>query len=376
MSRSRWRFEALDSWFFRESRPHNTVGGTELSCLFPPPARTAAGAIRTLMGEHAGVDWSAYSSGDGTAHRLPGLDLIEEMGDAQGFGKLRLTGPYLLRAGERLYPLPQLVASDGSTLHRLRPGPRPVPCDLGLVRLPQAPEAKSRLRAVSGGWVTGDDLCRILEGGLPRRVYEEEELRREEPRLGIGRDIQLRTAEEALLYQTRHVRPTEGTSVAVEVDGVASALLPPRGLLRFGGEGRMASVEVDGGGADPPRPQAVPTDASGLFLTLLTPADLDGTWLPPGFSESSDDAGTTTWRGSLVGVELTLVACVAERPIREGGWDLASGNPRAVRSLVPAGATWFFRVAGRVAEAAERLHGLRVGSDTEIGRGEVAAGYW
>ena len=30
-----WRFEALDTWFFRESRPHGSVGAAELASLFP-----------------------------------------------------------------------------------------------------------------------------------------------------------------------------------------------------------------------------------------------------------------------------------------------------------------------------------------------------
>ena len=41
---------AYDTWFFREFRPHDAVGASELSSLFPPPIRTLAGALRTLIG--------------------------------------------------------------------------------------------------------------------------------------------------------------------------------------------------------------------------------------------------------------------------------------------------------------------------------------
>ncbi|MEM7018048.1 MAG: hypothetical protein AAF512_12010, partial [Pseudomonadota bacterium] len=37
-----WCFAPIDSWFFRESRPHGSIGGSELDSLFPPPARTIA----------------------------------------------------------------------------------------------------------------------------------------------------------------------------------------------------------------------------------------------------------------------------------------------------------------------------------------------
>ncbi len=62
MSAKQWCFEPLDTWFFRESRPFGTVGGSELTSLFPPPARTVAGAIRTLIGENANINWNNYNT--------------------------------------------------------------------------------------------------------------------------------------------------------------------------------------------------------------------------------------------------------------------------------------------------------------------------
>ena len=55
-----WRFNAFDTWFFRESRPMDSIGGSELASLFPPPATTLAGAVRTAIGEHLRVDWSRF----------------------------------------------------------------------------------------------------------------------------------------------------------------------------------------------------------------------------------------------------------------------------------------------------------------------------
>ena len=33
-------FEPLDTWFFREARPHGSMGNSELGSQFPPPVRT------------------------------------------------------------------------------------------------------------------------------------------------------------------------------------------------------------------------------------------------------------------------------------------------------------------------------------------------
>ena len=45
------RFTPLDTWFFRESRPHGSIGSSELGSVFPPPVRTLLGALRTLIGD-------------------------------------------------------------------------------------------------------------------------------------------------------------------------------------------------------------------------------------------------------------------------------------------------------------------------------------
>ncbi|MEN9847352.1 MAG: hypothetical protein RL368_92, partial [Pseudomonadota bacterium] len=38
MTIQEWQFSAFDTWFFRESRPFDSVGGNDLSGVFPPPA--------------------------------------------------------------------------------------------------------------------------------------------------------------------------------------------------------------------------------------------------------------------------------------------------------------------------------------------------
>jgi CRISPR-associated protein Cmr3 len=57
-----WCFEALDTWFFKESRPLEAVGGAQLRSMFPPPARTLIGAVRTALGDAQGVHWPDYAA--------------------------------------------------------------------------------------------------------------------------------------------------------------------------------------------------------------------------------------------------------------------------------------------------------------------------
>ena len=57
----------------------------ELSSLFPSPARTVAGAIRTLIGEAQDVDWERFAQ----AGEYP--DLKQQIGVDHDLGLLKIT---------------------------------------------------------------------------------------------------------------------------------------------------------------------------------------------------------------------------------------------------------------------------------------------
>ncbi len=400
-----WRFEALDSWFFRESRPHGSMGDSELGSVYPPPPRTVAGAVRFLMGETIGIDWAAFGRGDGTRHRLGrGLDLRREIGLGDDLGRLRLGAGRLARlkagdAPEHLFPAPGcLVArrrpAGPPELYRLRIGDA-AECDLGRVRLPVVDQPGAR--PLKGVWLTRDGLSAALQGSIPEpeQLVESEVLFREEPRLGIGRENSRRTAKQGLLYQCRHIRPAENLVLEVSVTGADHRLLelartyqrgteqrPSAGssasrFVRFGGEGRLAAITIRDG--EPPLP-AAPSPGpgtQGLILCLLTAADLGDSWLPPGF-EPRDHAGITIWHGELSGIPLALHSAALGKPVREGGWDLARRSPRPVQSLMPAGSAWYCTVRNEtpLSTAITELHGIHIGEGTALGRGQLAVGLW
>ena len=196
-----WRFESLDSWFFREARPFSAATGGELSSVFPPPARTVAGAVRTLIGETQGVDWERFA--------LEGeyAELKRWIGAGDDLGDLRIAGPYPLWNQQRLYPAPlHLLAKDQQYVF-LKPG-QPVDCDLGKVRLSEKPkDSLPGAKPLENAWLEQTDLERVLNDQFPEKVYRSSELYDEEPRLGIARNNAQRTVADGLLYQTRHLRP-------------------------------------------------------------------------------------------------------------------------------------------------------------------------
>lgn len=371
------RFSQIDSWFFREARPYDTIGGIELSSVFPPAARTIGGAVRSLMGERAGLDWR-YPSRDTDVQ----ASVRARIGGAADFGSLRMRGPYLERGGERLFtvPLSLLRLKNGKSWRRLGIGPA-MRCDLGNVRLPILQVGDGGASAPSG-WLTSRGFDEFLCGEVPssESFLATRSLTTDDSRLGIARINSRRTVEEHMLYQTSHVRLSGDVDVVVEIDGLEPDDLPPGGAyVPFGGDGRLARLEIsDTPSAPSPRPAG---GESGLILVLVTHAALEHTNdgpvpLPSRFVPQTRTDGRNVWMGEINGVDLEIESAVIGKPVREGGWDIANRCPRPVRSLIPAGSAWYCRVSGDANEAARRLHGQQVGTETEIGRGEIAVGVW
>lgn len=399
-----WRMSALDTLFFRDARPHGATGAAVLGSLFPPSVRTVAGLVRFLIGTSLDADWHRFgATSDGEPYWLEGnggtrVDLLALIGRHDDYGALRFSGPFLaieIATGwKRLFPAPRTLLVDGEKRPSgvLQIG-APVDCDLGRLRLPRGAAGQ---RSAERLWLDAEGYSQVLDGSLPERYYRGDELYDEEPRLGIGRTLAQRTATPGLLYQTRHVRPrlrgrpTAGgepfarLAVEVGIDAGGRRLPTPVPLARLGGEGRLVEVEraEDAGRAgrtpEPPPPR---DDAMGLSLNLLTPADLDGRFMPPGFEPRTED-GVSTWHGTLRGVPLTIHSAAIGNAMREGGWDLAARKPRAVRSLMPAGSAWYAtatddhgrRLRGTALEAVVRtLHGTQL-TDDPLGCGQIAAG--
>lgn len=377
------RFSALDTWFFRESRPLEAIGGSELTSIFPPPPRTLMGALRTAIGDSLNANWRDFGSNP-QGYRLPDKRrLFDLIGDSMGCGPLSITGPWLVYRNERLYPVPLFLLerndANGKTHVRLRIGAAAhTSLDKDRVRLPLLPSGNVGAKTLESVWVTGGGLACVLAGGLPAAdtLYRAADLFIEEPRLGIARNNTRRVAEDGTLYQTRHLRPKADLAVEAVITLPEGIIFTDR-LLRLGGEGRLAHFALHPGCGLPPAPKAF-EKACGLILVLLTPARLgegrEG-WLPPGF-QSCEERGTRVWKGRIGKVPLTLHAAVLGKAQREGGWNLVGHKPRDVVSLIPAGSCYYVTAEGALNKAIEQLHGARIGEEQELGRGQIACALW
>ncbi len=262
-------FTPVDSWYFRESRPHGAAGGDRLESLFPPPVKTLTGAIRTRLGDSLNVDWQAFRRGEAMWRDI---SLNTLLGDNDSTGSLRFGPVQIMVGSDPLYPWPALLMekteagekSENYSYARLKPG-SVVHCDLGHVALPELdwPRQKKDGPDMSGGkiaekdYLKGPFLEQLLNGDTPGAEMAEKGVVRLkalfdlEPRLGIARNQATATVEEGMLYQTSHLRLHDAVSITLSLAGLPEAVadqlqrdIQHSPLIRLGAEGRMAAITM------------------------------------------------------------------------------------------------------------------------------------
>lgn len=369
-------FDAVDTLFFRESRPMESQG--ELRSVFPPPVRTLAGALRTLIGERSGVAWHEFNENH---------PLSEIIGFGDNLGPLSFKGAWLSRSGERLYPAPLHLLKNDTKLFQLELAKEGTWCDLGRnVRLPVLSTSGDGLsdsdangsKPLENVWLSRKGFGAVLNGSLPNKddLVSERDLLSRESRLGIALNNMTGVVKNGLLYQTQHVRPNRSLTVELDVSGLPESM-PDKQLLRLGGEGRPASISFNQSTSQFPASPSL-GNSEKIALYLLTPLPVNQNkkqeWQPlPGFIRKDENETQTLWTGILNGVELELHGAVTGKVHREGGWDMAQKKPRGVMSFIPAGSVFFCRVVSGDAKA---LHNAQVGTLTEYGYGHLAVGVW
>lgn len=360
--RKLWSFRSLDTLFFRDGTPFHQgeVGGASPKSQFPPTMVTMQGAIRTTLASKQG--WSPQHP-----DQWP-----EQLGTPDDLGDIRLSGPYLRWMKEPLFPAPFLLFGERKqdqknwNLTRLTPG-KPVDSDLGDdLRFPQLSEQ------IEGdmfqGWLTRTGLEAVLRSELPEYndMYQTSELWKEESKIGIARNQVSRVTEEGQLYTLSHVRPNNQLDLMVGVEGIPTEWHPsaPHGIT-LGGEGKFAELRV----TDWPKKwfpimPTIPLENGKLRFTVSL--------LTPGYYEHIEQvitAGPPNVPGTCVSASIGKIMSV-------GGWDLERARPRPMKSLIPAGSTWFFEAAEENREQIEHLHGICSGEMTAYGMGQMVMGIW
>ena len=368
-----WKFEAFDTFFFRESKPFGISGGNELNSVFPPPARTIAGVVRTAIGETTGVCWEDYKNNQDHSLR-------NEIGYGDDIGPLKFSGPYLSLKGTRLFPMPFCLVKDcyEESIRQLLPENTPTRTDIGNIYLPLVDPVDAVAKPMDGAWLKKEDFEKFLNGEIPEfeKIVENKDLFKTESRIGIAIDHLTKTTGDGNLFQTSHLRIFEGTAIESVVEGVSDKIrIKEHFVCRLGGEGRPAGVSVSAKEDDLLCNLKFTGKEKGLMLIFITSADFGGQLFPEGFVREGGKEGNV-WKGKLGGINVSVHSIATGRPIREGGWDLVERRPRNLKSLCPAGTVWYIKPEGDLEDAVKKINGIHIGNETEIGRGETVVGLW
>lgn len=379
-----WSFEALDTLFFRDSRPMNAGETVWIESRFPPTGQTVQGAIRTAVLNHLEISFKNFNA------KKVDPDIINRIGDGGGLGRLSLTGPFLSQGDELLFPVPlDLVRNQEEDFSMLIPAENPVESDLGNVCFPSTPE--KGFKTIKSQFVTKTGMEMLLKGAAGpslkdqlRLLFDEDAesnvIADREPKMGLARDNEKRASKEGYLFAIAPVRPRDDIRIAVEVDGLSTDDYPDEPFIqKLGGEGKLARVNVKDENLS--LPSAALSDNGRVIrfkLVLTTPALMTVSgkdqWLPENFTNEPGDK--TGWAGSINSINFRIITACIGKPFRLGGWNHQEHAPRKMRAYVPAGSVYFCEAEIGQKEAVMGLHGTKIGYRTEYGFGHVLVGKW
>lgn len=347
--------EPLDVLFLRGNKLFGDPGSHGES-LVPPWPSAAAGALRSHLLAHDGIDLNAFAQ---SRINHPSL------GTPQAPGSFALTAFHLARqlsdgSVQSLHALPadlvvteQVSPSSPKNPHiqSLRPTPprHSLQSSSGFAQLPVLAEAERR-KAETGLWLTQTGWQKYLHGQLPdpmQDLVSTSDLWALDSRVGIGLSADTRSADDGKLFTAQAVAFKTGVGFLASVRG---AQLPAQGTLRLGGDGRAASSQHTAYQAPLPDWQATAGEGR-CRIVLTSPGLFAQGWLPNGFTRQDDGSH---WL-DLCGVRARLVCATVPRSETISGWDLARWQPKAALRAAPTGSVYWLDQLQATPEALGKL---------------------
>lgn len=375
--------QPVDVLFFRDSKPFGAGESHAAKGAYMPGPQPFAGAVRTaVLAQELALRQKPFST---YAKDKAFQAEVKEIGTPQQYGEFALTGPFAAQMEEGMLniflPTPlDLLKEREDDSAALR----------GVLPVTEVFEGIStNLRTKSVLWIRQEQAPSELDihafkdeavmaylqnddGRPPIQIADEMKAEADfmigEDRTGIALS-EHKTAKEGHLYTNQYLRLTERPGIVrgffVETNVTS---LPPIGLLKLGGEGRMARYQV------------VEDKAMGSWLVgnkgkkrqelknkvgksnlckiyLASPAVFAQGWLP----DFIDKDTLLSKEDSIFGrhhITLQLISAAIGKPVSIGGWDLAKKYPKTMYKAVPGGSVYFFKcIAGNMEDIFDLLHG-------------------
>ncbi|MBV6443392.1 MAG: hypothetical protein EPGJADBJ_05131 [Saprospiraceae bacterium] len=322
------KIRPLDTVFFRDGKPFTMGAETWADGIFPPPPSVFYGALRTL--------WLSEQK-DGISPA-----------NIEASAKLIISAVYVQIAGNCCFPAPIDVLENKERSQKVSL----VEKELVAISNHASTSVLSTADDIEveapepGALIKSADLETYFKGGDLSKIGFKQDYFCTESKVGIGLSKETRTSEEGMLYRVGMRRfSDEKTTFIVETSGLD---LPQKGILRLGGEAKLAEFEQVGANTYS-LPKTPPLE-KGLNIYFSTPAVFENGWLPSWVDPQ-------TLKGKWEGLSFQLSTAAVGRSVPMGGFDMKGRRPKRMFRAVPAGSVYRFKVLeGKVETLAQRCN--------------------
>ncbi|ABC76474.1 hypothetical cytosolic protein [Syntrophus aciditrophicus SB] len=299
-----YSFKPQDTLYFRGAEPANMGESHAASMIFPPPAHTIAGALRTATIIQNDVAFEDYKKG------LCSQEVTDAIGKSGEDSPFSILGPFFQYQEKTWIPCPFLWFSEKKktaedSQSRLRKIMVSAPLHNNI--MVKTASGKNllwvkgkNLENLGNQWVSADELCKEAE---EKTIRESKDFFVSETHTGIALDVKVkrRTAREGHLYSFVHARLHQDVEL---IFGVTRRLpINDSGVLKLGAEQRFGEYKKI-------NDIHLSKGTTNFFMTLSI----------------------------LEGNRETNRHCIATGRIRYlGGWDLHKGFHKPMRGYFPAG---------------------------------------
>lgn len=330
------RIRAIDTLFFKDAKPFSMGEESWAESMFPPPPSVIFGAIRTLyFSQNPSEIGLANTQHDPTRH----LEIKSISFRSQETS-------YYIAPRDVVHVKPAETGDDV----------------FGVLNLEQQTEITSSIFPAKLAWKNDAEIIEHQEGFVTERSlssYVKDNTWREtskvtpyrqrigiEPKVGIGRNRQLNSVDEGLLYRVGMMRmaiddieSVEDLYIDVDVDGLTDKDIASVGFMKLGGEGKAAKYELV-------KAHKVPAfhwenNSSYFKMYLLTPAIFKNGHLPSWLIWSEEKRA---YFGEWQGLRIKLLTAAIGKPLPIGGYDIQKNRPKPLLKAVPAGSVYYFEM--------------------------------
>ena len=327
--------QPLDTLFFRDGKPFARGDETWADSTFPPSPSVLYGALRTALAT------------------LPGMEIpFSQVADKLGADRLAITGLYYRIAGKNYLPLPLDLVSYLQNTNISQKKDKTQEVDLLEISANKSISNKSIVdyllhakdneiaENLTGGLLNSNNLWDYLDGKHKFNAINIYDFVQSEPKVGIGRDKQTKTASDGLLYRV-DMKRIHNIQIRLSVSTDYTEEKIAQTILQLGGETKLIKLSI----ADKRSWLYIepPVLDKGCFKIYLS--------TPSIFTRLG-------WQPDLqrFGISAKLVAASVGKPMHIGGFDILQNRPKPMLKAVPAGSVYYYRTEEKPEKIIDKLH--------------------